>query len=175
MNQIIDQIKTAFIKCVENDCLEITNSEKIEVFDDEIEKRCFIRQGENQPVHFTILNPSKKEIAFLAIDKCVFFDEDDWAKCDFVVFDDQTFCFVEVKKAKASQRKKRRIKAIRQLKATVKLFTEQLDFSSYELEAHVCLGGKTIYPSRPARMASEVLEFEIDFHARLLEGNQKEF
>ncbi|MFK7905189.1 MAG: hypothetical protein AB8B69_08695, partial [Chitinophagales bacterium] len=137
--QLIEQIKKAFVKCVESNCLEIIDKERIEIFDDEIEKRCFIRQDESQPVHFTILNPSQKEIAFLAIDKCLFSDDDRWAKCDFVVFDDQTFCFVEVKQAKANQRKKRRIKAIGQLKATVKVFVENIDFESYELEAHICL------------------------------------
>lgn len=175
MNTIIDQIKAAFVRCVENDCLEITNSEKIEIFDDEIKKRCFIRSEDTQPTHFTILNPSKKEIAFLAIDKCVFFDEDNWAKCDFVVFDDKTFCFIEIKQANRRQRSKRKKKAIQQLKATVKLFTEKLDFEGYQLEAHICFGGRTIYPSRPARMQSVAFEFQKVFQAKLLEENEKKF
>lgn len=175
MNQIIEQIKKVFLKCVENNCLIVTNSERIEIFDDEVAKRCFIRNDDNQPVHFTILNPSQKEIAFLAVDKCLFFDDDEWEKCDFVVFDDQTFCFVEIKQAKARRRKSRRIKAIGQLKATIKVFLKEIDFETYSLEAHTCFIGKSIYPSRPARMASVVLEFEIDFKAKLLEGNQKEF
>ncbi len=136
MNQIIEQIKKAFLRCVENNCLIVTNSERIEIFDDEVAKRCFIRNNETQPIHFTILNPSQKEIAFLAIDKCLFFDDEGWEKCDFVVFDDKTFCFVEIKQAKASRRKQageskqakasrrksRRIKAIGQLTSNYQNF-----------------------------------------------------
>jgi hypothetical protein len=64
---------------------------------DSNEKRCEIQIDPDGVKHFTIENPTGREIHFLAIDKCLFSDSDLVLRCDCAVFDIKTFCFVEIK------------------------------------------------------------------------------
>ncbi|RDB02809.1 hypothetical protein [Runella aurantiaca] len=134
-------IEAFFPQCIEGKCIE-TEQGDFQIFDSEQEpKRCYIRKNEEEPTHFSVLNPAQKEVNFLAIDKCILYDN---AKehCDFAVFDDTRFSFVEIKarhplhKRRLSDRKKAR----QQLQETILHFQENgIEFKNINLEAIICL------------------------------------
>ena len=57
------------------DCLTETNSIIIEVFDcydsTPAEKKSYIKTEEDQPIHFTLNNPSAISLIFAALDNCI--------------------------------------------------------------------------------------------------------
>lgn len=129
---------------------------------------------EDQP--FKIFNPSQKEINFLAIDKGLFLDIPEHpTRCDFAVFDDIRFCFVETKEPSPRQKSDERKKAITQLKLTIQLFKEKIDFEGFQIEAQVSLRAKKVFPRRNSRRQNEAKEFEDELNVTLFENNTIEF
>lgn len=170
------QIETTFSKCLENKCLETRTEERFWVNDFEENPKCELCLIENAKNHFEIENLSKKEIHFLAIDHCIF-DDSDEEKCDFAIFDVERFCWVEIKTAGKSTRRKSRKKAIEQLRNTVKQFKSKLDFSTVNrLEANICIHSeKDTYPQKSATNLMEIKRFQDELGVRLTEGNKKIF
>lgn len=166
MKELIEQ---AFPKSSENSCIEALQDIEFGVFDPATSK-CII-QSSGGKVHFTVKNPTQKTIHFLAIDKCIFFDSDEHKKCDFAVFDDKAFCFVELKSTK--------LKGTRnQLYATIKLFKEKISFESMKrIEAYASKGNYT--PSKPAAKATDtyaLFVFREELGVQLYQdGNEKVF
>jgi Holliday junction resolvase-like predicted endonuclease len=112
----------------------------------------------------------------LAIDKCLLHD-DTQEHCDFAVFDDSTFCFVEIKKGHPEHKRRNQIKkkAYRQLKQTIAIFLNQgVDFSHIDLEAIVCLAGEDFHPVANSTSQDAIVEF-LSLGAKLLIGEMKEF
>jgi hypothetical protein len=170
-------IEISFPQTVEGNCIETVGG-NFEVFDSEIEpKRCYIRRKEGEPAHFSVLNPSQKAVHFLAIDKCILYD-DAKKHCDFAVFDDSTFSFVEIK-ARHPEHKRRnqdKKKACGQLKETIAYFQEKgIDFQDINLEAIICLTSEETHPVANSESQNAVAEFLFSFNAKLLIGNKKEF
>lgn len=129
---------------------------------------------EDQP--FKIFNPSQKEINFLAIDKGLLLDIPEHpARCDFAVFDNLRFCFVESKTSTLGQRSKERKDAIKQLKSTIQLFQEKINFEGFQIEAQVSLRAKRIYPRQNSHRQNDVKEFEDELNVSLYENNTIEF
>ena len=129
---------------------------------------------EDQP--FKVFNPSQKEINFLAIDKGLFLDIPEHpARCDFAVFDNLRFCFVESKTSTLGQRSKERKDAIKQLKSTIQLFQEKINFEGFQIEAQVSLRAKRIYPRQNSHRQNDVKEFEDELNVSLYENNTIEF
>ena len=97
---MIAQLKSAFSNIDANECFKIVSNEKFEIYDckeddeDCSTGRCYIRVDGD----FKVINPSKKNIGFLAIDKCIFFDDDKIKKCDCIVMDNDTLCFIRDKR-----------------------------------------------------------------------------
>lgn len=169
------QLENAFPCCKTGKCLETTKVLQFEVFDCEIEKRCFIKKSAEELAHFHIENPHEKSIHFLAIDNGVYPD-DVQKKCDFAVFDEQTFCFIELKHSKPRKRKERRKRAIQQLRATIERFQQQCDFEDYNLEAYASVGNLgLVFKSRLASHSSAFDEFDGELNTALFEGNSKRF
>jgi hypothetical protein len=122
---------------------------------------------------FTVNNPFQKELTFVAIDAGIFTDSS--PKCDFALFDDERFCFVECKDSVAKQRSKERNDAFVQLKATIIRFRENLDFGNYKIEAQVSMKARMVFPRKSCSREDMVKEFDDELAVALFENNDIEF
>ncbi len=178
-------IENAFPQVIHGICLEDTKAAEFWIFDESETKRCYIRiEPTSDEKHFQVLNISAKNISFLAIDKCMFDDSIKRQKrCDFAVFDESVFCFVEIKIVKAKNRKAERVNMYEQLRMTMQTFVENgVSFGNRKVEAIACfpifdpiLEESKIYPIFSSRSSDATAEFLQDFNATLLEGNSKTF
>lgn len=167
-----ESIKKAFPLLSENDCLEITQLAEFEIIDKQI-SRCILQKGHSEDGNLWVINKHQKEVFFLAIDKCLFFDKaDDPSRCDCVLFDENRICFIEIKESNKSNRRKRRIKAIELLAKTVNLF-KSLGVKFTQFDALICFS--TSYPKRRSSDLDRQFEFLNDCGAFLYEGNLEEF
>jgi hypothetical protein len=171
---VLDQIKQTFPKTISGKCLQTLDAVEFSIYDS-YEKRCEIQFSPEDIKHFTIENPTKREIHFLAVDKCLFSDSDSVMRCDCAVFDTKTFCFVEIKVVDhAAKRSESYRKAKEQLKSTIQLFQDRLTFTTKRIEAYACVGRTTARPARQASDLNEQLEFA-ELGATLYHGNTKRF
>ncbi len=169
-------IENAFPQVATGRCLEVESAPGFELFDSAIPpQRCFIRRHHEQERHFLVRNPSQKPIHFLAIDKCMLNDDAE-THCDCALFDEHTFCFIEIKDAGKGTRAKHRHKAYQQLKSTILLFRNRAVFQDdATIEAIISFASKSSYPVRTSSSNDAALMFEMECNARLLEGNEKIF
>jgi hypothetical protein len=167
---MVSLLKESFSQIEENMCLEIKNID-FEIYDSKEDNRCYICEKDGD---FQVLNKDKLDIVFLAIDKCIFFDSDEFKKCDCVIFDAKTVCFIEIKDCKPKRRKGYKKQAQEQLKSTIKIFKDKIDIDK-KLEAYLCVGCSATRPSRPASSKNAQAEFLINFNTLLFDGCQKKF
>ena len=165
-----NSLKAIYPQIEANNCLDTLTKKEFEIYDCEEEKRCYIATEYGQ---FKVINSLEKEISFLAIDKCLFFDNDKFKKCDCLVFDKETICFIEIKACKFKQRKSNKKTAISQLKSTIEIFRKEFDIDK-KIEAYLCIGMNPENPPR-ASNSDRILEFEEELDTKLLEGCQKTF
>ena len=172
MKQLIEK---AFPQIIQNTCLEILTDIEFSIFDSEI-GRCFIQKDIEGIIHFTVKNPNKNEIGFLAIDKCVFMDNDDLKRCDCAVYDHKTFCFIEIKET-ARRKSENSRDARKQLLTTIKEFSSKIDFSKMRIEAYVVVGldFKKVFPATKAQDLAMVEKFRLLNTSLFQEGNEKKF
>ncbi|MGA0560747.1 hypothetical protein ACO2Q8_29040 [Larkinella sp. VNQ87] len=169
-----EQLEQVIPKVSTNGCLEAISDLEFGIYDSET-KRSYRQTDPNGIIHFTVENPNRKEIHFLAIDKCLFDDSEPIERCDFAVFDNRTFAFVEIKETDSSiQRSAHNRKAKSQLKATIEFFQNSISFTVKHLEAYVCVGTTESRPARRASDLNEILEFE-QLGVALYHGNRKRF
>jgi hypothetical protein len=165
-------LETAFSRILENNCLQTTDSEYFEITDVQGFK-CLMSINHSENGHLKVSNHSLKEVSFLAIDGCLFFSNDRIQRCDFAVFDNLNFYFIEIKSISGSKRIKRN-DAIEQLKSTIHYFRNQgIIFDNYELTAVICFSAT--YPRIKAIDLDKKLQFEKDCHADLIESNEIKF
>lgn len=171
---MLDVLTEAFSQIQTNDCLQTLTDSEFCIYDTD-QKRCEIQTDPDGLKHFTVQNPTNRAIHFLAIDKCVFFDNDEIQRCDCAIFDSETFCFIEIKEVnRPAKRSKHYQRAKAQLKSSIQHFQEQLTFSTNRIEAYACVGRTTARPARPAADVNDRLEFE-ELGAALYHGNIKEY
>jgi hypothetical protein len=165
-------IEKAFPRIQENACLSIFNEAEFEIIDPET-SICIVKLGHSNDGQLWVSNPKMKQIHFLAIDKCMFFDvKDEPSRCDCALFDETRICFVEIKDSNESNRRKRRKKAIDQLSKTINLFREKgIDFPQFD--GLVCFSTSKSFPKR--RMLSQEIEFLNECGGFLYEGNSETF
>ena len=168
---MINKLEEAFPKIEENSCLKILLNEKFEIYDCQEKKRCYICEIDG---HFQVLNSNKKEIGFLAIDKCLFFDDDEFKKCDCIIFDEGTICFIEIKECKLKRRKGHKKNAEKQLKSTIEIFKNKIKINK-TIEAYLCVGCSSTHPSRTASSKNAQAEFLMQLNTILFDGCQKKF
>lgn len=174
---LIKEIQNLFENCLTNTCHEIVKDKYFEIIDDGIDK-CYINKDKNKKGHFRIINNDSKEINFLAIDKCLFKDSSPPKRCDFSVFDNTIFSFIEIKEAnKSAGRRFLRNEAVDQLKSTIIEFSELKLFEKYgfQLEAIICLCVRKSYPTFTSTKQSIVKKFQDEYNVYLKEGNFKQF
>ena len=168
-------IEKAYPQIAQNSCLEILTDLEFSIYDSEM-GRCFIQREEDSVIHFTVKNLNQKEIGFLAIDKCIYLDSDKIKRCDCAVFDNKTFCFIEIKETNQRKSENSR-KAKEQLLTTIKEFKDKIDFSDKRLEAYVVVGldFKKISPASKSQDLLSTLKFERLGVTLFHDGNEKKF
>lgn len=113
---MLDTIKKVFPQIETNGCLQTLIDAEFHIYDHEIEKRCFVHTDPDGIKHFMVENIDERPVHFLAIDKCMLADDALTQRCDCAIFDEQTFCFIEIKTTSSmTQRKKLRREAQNQL------------------------------------------------------------
>ena len=181
-NNLKNQILSAFPQ--QKECLQNVDFDQFDIYDCSTEKRCFIKQEPTDPIHFTVYNPDKKPIHFLAVDNCLLLSSDP-KRCDFIIFDEVIFCFIEIKDSiKPRQRSKRRKKAIEQLKSAIVFFKDKLELADYQLKAYICLANKNkideIRKTAHLKKRNTALQhhrvfFEKNFNVQLIENDEVTF
>ncbi|MDZ7934259.1 MAG: hypothetical protein U5M51_04685 [Emticicia sp.] len=167
-----ESIKKAFPLILQNACLEITQFAEFEIIDKQT-SRCVLQEGNSEEGNLWAINKSQKEVYFLAIDKCLFFDNNiDPSRCDCALFDESRICFVEIKESNQSKRRDRRNKAIEQLAKTINLF-KSMGVRFPQFDALVCFSTHQTFPKR--RNLDKEIEFLNECGAFLYEGNLEEF
>lgn len=161
-------------------CIE-TYQDAVFYIEDVVKDRCrarFPKEVTDFDKVFEVINPNKKEIALFAVDGC--FIKHKPEHCDFICFDDATFCFGEMKFESETksylQIDENRNKAVNQLKSTILIFKEALqdNFLDYDVEAYVCTPPH--YPNKGTALDAFVLEFIEDLGGiSLFEKNEKTF
>lgn len=153
------------------------------------EKHFFIQDGKTtkEPAYivlekgeFEVINNTQEPIYFLPTDSCVY-DSSDNTRCDCIVYNDDTMCFIELKCIKLKNLTKNRKKAESQLEETIKNFLEEEIIQNKNLEAYTCCNCKiskddTFEPitRKPKNKEKENYFFE-NFNTILHCNTKKEF
>ena len=126
---------------------------------------------------FKVIN--NKQTVFIPIDGKKGLLQDGNSKCDFIIFDDTTICFVEIKLNATSDAeraiRKRRKEALDQIINTIYAFDAKLnkDYKGLALEGYVCT--PKIYPRQNAAWESLAVEFLEEHGIPVYETNIKIF
>ncbi|MFN3850976.1 MAG: hypothetical protein ACK4NY_16190 [Spirosomataceae bacterium] len=167
MKQSLEEV---FPKISTHNCLTFIKDIEFYIFEDENKVSQIGEDG-----ILKVNNPNKKNIHFLRIDHC-FLGDGDGKKCDCAVFDDNTFCFVEMSIARMKNRKEKQKDAVQQLENTIKLFEEKnISYGNRKIDALICFNYRDTYPSSPASKLNAYLQFLQDYNVKLNIGNQIEF
>lgn len=173
---MISKLKILFPHILEKECWVETFDKEIEIYDHEKEKRCYIDKKSN--VEFTVKNPHKKKINFIAIDSCLL-SSSDGSRSDCMVFDDTTVCFIELKKCKRKNVKDNQKGAIDQLEAFIQFFIKENLNVGKKLEAYVCVRCKrtdeVISRTPKSSDSSRKLLFREEYKTKLFYQCDKEF
>ena len=176
-------IETTFT-CQTGNCIETINETIfwVDEYPDEIEfdrnrKKSFVVNETQDDLLFTVKNQTKKDIHFLAIDQGIFWGTQQYklGRCDFALFDDARFCFVENKDVNLKHRGEERNSAIVQLSETIMKFKEHINFGSYILEAQISFKAKRIFPRQRSVNQQKSAQFFDETGAELFENNDIEF
>jgi hypothetical protein len=174
---MLDKILRRFPDCENGDipCLTKRAETIFFVYDEPVNQgRCYAHTNSDGLIQFTVENTSGSPIYFLAVDHCILSDSDP-KKCDFILFDDLTLCFVEIKTATMRQRKPQRRRAKEQLIEFIKYFREHLPLADEQIEAYICvLSEAEGRPLNRASLLDEVEEFDL-IGATLYHQNSKRF
>lgn len=172
---MLNQIKANFTKCVANMCDEISNSAIIKIVETH-DAKCIIDNASTKE-NFLVINDNRKDINFVAIDKCVF-DDNAHKKCDFVLFDNAEFSFIEIKDTdtdNASNRTKYLKKAYDQLEEVIVRFKAVLNFNGYALEAIIAFRDRPTVPLALASNTAKRTLFLLTYNVDLKIGNEKKY
>lgn len=172
-----------FPKSIGAACVSDSN-EIIQYIFEDTDKRCVVHYNEDDLVHFTVNNNNIQTIHFLAIDHCLYSSSLAQKRCDCAVFNDSTFCFIEIKR-KSGKIGHMFKEARAQLKAIIESFKQDFEkLQNYRLEAFASLGRGPVSPEltqtgyrptlRPSFQAA-ILRFELETGAVLYIDDQKIF
>lgn len=119
-------------------CTQLISEKNFFILDDKEEKAPYIVATSGE---FEIINNNKKELKFIAIDSFIYNSEDN-KRCDCAIYDDGTFCFIELKNSKRTNWHNHRKKAESQLEETIKTFISSGITKNRKLEAYMCCNCK---------------------------------
>lgn len=172
------QITALYPHVLTNNCLEVRNDLELKIVEPHGNGKCQINNLSIDP-NFLVRNPDSKDINFLAIDGCVFTIEPH-KRCDCAVYDDSTFCFVEIKDSDTTlvslmTRQNHLTKAYQQLEVSINLFTSTMNFTGYNLEAIVSFREKPPIPAVAASDQYQIFHFFSSYNVSLSVTNVKTF
>ncbi len=117
-----------------DDCLESIEKKYFFIKDGDDQKPAFIVENNGE---FKVINNTSFPINFLKTDSCVSTSTDD-KRCDCAIYNDDTFCFIELKTSKRTNWKSHRETAQKQLKATILDFENEDIIKNKKKEAYMC-------------------------------------
>lgn len=170
-----NQLKETFVQCKDCSCLSAIN-EKLFGVSEQSDGVC--RQVvDNGCADFKVENKTEKSMHLLAIDHCIWNDGCGHKKCDFALFNDSHFSFIELKcRAKMKNWSKERSDAADKFRDTLNQFiSKKIDFSKHELELYIAFGNRPYTTGSSTRSQVLMDEFSTKYNATLLEGNHKTF
>lgn len=158
-------------------CLESVNKSHFFIQDGDNQEPSFIvdKNGE-----FEVINHTSNPIGFLQIDSCISNSSDN-TRCDCAIYNDDIFCFIELKCMKPINFSKNRKKAEKQLKATIINFRNEDITKNKILEAYVCSNCKTEEESnfepitQQPKNTNQITYFEFELKTILYYDTKKEF
>lgn len=160
---MISRLREAFPQ-IEVECLTTITSKHTFVF--ESESPIFVSDKEKYHLH--IENKTNVEFYFIQNDDCVM-KTVKGGQCDYVIFNNQSIYFTEVKVAKGNLANHRK-EAYSQLENTFKYYSNLIDFRFINnLNALVCFPNKRriVKPSTSTKRK----EFKIKYRLNLVESN----
>ncbi|MEM7539442.1 MAG: hypothetical protein AAF639_45215 [Chloroflexota bacterium] len=164
-------------------CIDMENDQQLIVYEGD-DSRSYLRaiseDESDSIIGFKITNNKCKSIHLLAVDACFFHSSDEKKRCDCLIFDNYTLCFVELKTNARRHRATKRLKGVRnQIAASIQFFKTHILSDSrvvdkYELEAYVVMKDNVYPRSRPSHQAT-LLDFLEQYGVELFEQNTKSF
>ncbi|MDF1883321.1 hypothetical protein JHD49_05145 [Sulfurimonas sp. SAG-AH-194-C21] len=159
-----------------NECLETVNKTHFYIQDGDDQKPAFIVENNGE---FEVTNNTSSPINFLKTDACVSSSNDN-KRCDCAIYNDDTFCFIELKSSKRTNWKSHRETAEKQLKATILDFKNEDIAKNKTLEAYMCctscdIDGNRTRILRASNSSDVQIYFKDILKTRLYCGTKKEF
>ena len=159
-----------------DNCLESVNKPHFFIRDGEDQKPAFIVDENGE---FEVVNNTSNSIYFLKTDSCVYTSKAP-KRCDCTIYNDNTFCFVELKLTKRTQWKSWRNSAEEQLEATIRNFKNKDIIQNKTLEAYMCctycdINDKITKISRATNKNETITYFQDELNTALYCGIKKEF
>ncbi len=171
---MLNSLKEVFPHIEEKECRQFITQKSFEIFDHPEDKKCYILEENGQ---FRVINPHQKEIGFIAVDECLF-SSSDGSRADCIIFDEEVFCFIELKNCKNKNIPPNRQKAKDQLIKTIEFLTKNIKITQ-KLEAYICItcssNKEKITMTPRASNADAQLEFEEFFDTQLFYQCDREF
>ena len=129
---------------------------------------------------FEVINHTNSPIDFLKIDSCIY-SSGDTTRSDCAVYDNDTFCFIELKCIKPKNFAKKRREAEDQLEATIRDFKDKEIIKGKNLEAYVCsnciikVNAKYESITKQPRNKDQETNFLFNLKTKLYYATKKEF
>lgn len=154
-----------------------------------LEKHFFIEDGDDQKPafislsngEFEIINNTQYSLHFLKVDSCLY-NSKDTTRCDSVIYNNDTVCFIELKCIKPKNFTENSKKAANQIETTIKDFKKQHILQDKKTkEAFICLncqikqdGSYEPITRRPKNNNTSV-HFRTNLNTKLFYDTKKEF
>lgn len=165
---MIDDLLSSFPNIISNGCLKNIENEDSYIFENtEIKQGVFVTV--NQKYHLHVQKTSNRNLYFIQNDDCVM-NSDDGKQCDYILFNDNTVFFCEIK-ATNKNLSKRRKEALKQIENTIKFYFKKELFINHERKNALITfdNKKTIAPQ--ASKSTKRKEFKVKYDVNLDEGN----
>ena len=157
-------------------CLETLSQKQFFIKDDDNQKPSYIVETNGE---FKVLNNTNDTIHFLKTDSCVYSSKPP-KRCDCILYNNNTVCFIELKHTKRTQWKSKRESAEKQLETTILELKNEKIIQNKTLEAFMCctfcdINDNITKISRATNKIETITYFEDELNTALYCDNKKEF
>ena len=157
-------------------CLESIDKKHFFIKDGDEQKPAFILKENGE---FEVVNSTKNSINFLKTDSYIYTSKAP-KRCDCILYNNDTICFIELKLTKRTQWKSWRKSANKQLETTILNFKNEEIAKNKTLEAYMCctycdINDKITKISRATNKIETITYFEDTLNTALYCATKKEF
>lgn len=174
--QLLNRIKATFPNLFYTTCLTLEQQREFVVWEDETGRITIAT--ETAPAGLTIHNRHQHPIHLVAIDNCLFDNQNPQERCDGLLFDYFCLCFVELKLNVSSWKRATPAgnEARKQLKQSIYFFKELFNdlWEEVILEAYIVMESH-VYPRARAQRLEIFVSFQEETGVSLFEQNKKIF